>query len=283
MLRGFGRISGYKLNLSKSELLPINKAAHDLSYSQFPFKMAEKSFKYLGVVVTKSILDLFKLNFKPLFEKTINDFSRWSHLHLSLAGRVNIIKMNILPKFLFLFQCIPIFINKSFFRQLDREISRFIWNKKPPRIKKDFLQRPKRVGGMGLPNFQYYYWPCNIRTLSFWAQPPEPGDQSAWLQIEHASCQPSSLGALLFSSLPLPCEFAKSNPIVKQSLKIWTKIRQHFGWQGNSFLAPLCANHHFHPSILDSSFQLWTRNGIIKMKDLYINGVFPSFELLRKG
>lgn len=179
MLRGFGRISGYKLNLSKSELLPINKAAHDLSYSQFPFKMAEKSFKYLGVVVTKSILDLCKLNLKPLFEKTINDFSRWSHLHLSLAGRVNIIKMNILPKFLFLFQCIPIFINKSFFRQLDREIGRFIWNKKPPRIKKDFLQRPKHVGGMGLPNFQYYYWACNIRTLSFWGQPPEPGDQSA--------------------------------------------------------------------------------------------------------
>lgn len=134
---------------------------------------------------------------------------------------------------------------------------------------------------MGLPNFQYYYLACNVRALSFWGQDFEPNDQPAWLQIEQASSHPTSPGALLFSSLPMPSEFVNTNPVVRQSLKIWTKIRQHFGWHGNSLLAPLCANHHFHPTLLDSSFQLWTRNGIIKMKDLHINGMFPSFKLLR--
>lgn len=43
----------------------------------------------------------------------------------------------------------------------------FIWNKKTPRIKKAFLQRPKSTGGKGLPCFQLYYWSCNVRSLSF--------------------------------------------------------------------------------------------------------------------
>ena len=89
------------------------------------------------------------------------------------------------------------------------------------------------------------------------------------------------MSALIFSSLPIPFEYAKSNPVVKESLKIWTKIRRHFGWHAKSLLAPLCANHHFHPSLLDNSFQLWAHNGVSKMKDLYIDAIFPSFESLR--
>lgn len=282
VLKIFGKISGYKLNLSKSILFPINNAAQVVSYSQFPFRLVNGSFNYLGVVVTRSVQSLFKFNFKPLFDRTIKDFGRWSHLPMSLAGRVNALKMNILPKFLFLFQTIPIIINKSFFKQLDSEISSFIWNKKTPRIRKDFLQRPKRSGGMSLPNFQYYYWACNVRALSFWDQTPGSEEQPAWLQIERASCHPTSLSALLFSSLPIPVEYAKSNPVVTESLKIWTKIRQHFGWHAKSLLAPLCANHHFHPSLLDNSFQLWAHNGVSRMKDLYIDAIFPSFETLRR-
>uniref|UniRef100_A0A3P9ITT7 Reverse transcriptase domain-containing protein n=1 Tax=Oryzias latipes TaxID=8090 RepID=A0A3P9ITT7_ORYLA len=116
ILENFGRISGYKLNLSKSILFPINsKAKEDLS-------------------------GLFKHNYSKL-------------LPISLAGRINIVRMNILPKFLFLFQNVPILITKSFFNKLDSLISYFIWNKKTPKIKKTFLQRPPSQGGMGLPCF----------------------------------------------------------------------------------------------------------------------------------
>lgn len=78
VLKIFGRVSEYKLNLSKSELFPINKAAEKLSYTQFLFKLAGKSD--LGGVVTMSVLDLFKTNFKPRLARTINDFSLSYHL-----------------------------------------------------------------------------------------------------------------------------------------------------------------------------------------------------------
>ena len=135
---------------------------------------------------------------------------------------------------------------------------------------------------MGLPNFQYYYWACNVRALSFWNQTLDSNDQPAWVQMEQSSCQPSSAGALLFSPMPIALAYTKKNPVVKHSLRIWTKIRQHFGWQTNSLLAPLCANHHFQPSLSDDAFQLWNRNGIKRLKNLYIDGMFPSFELLKK-
>ena len=65
-------------------------------------------------------------------------------------------KINTPPKFLFICQSIPIFINNAFFQKLDKLISRFIWNKKTPQMRKDFLQRPKSEGGMGLPHFKFY-------------------------------------------------------------------------------------------------------------------------------
>ena len=134
LLEEFGQISGYKLNFQKSELMPINAAAMAYPLSDLPFKTS--LFKYLGVCITKKYSDLYKFNFSPLLARLTQDPQRWSLLPLSLAGRINCVKMNVLPKFLYLFQCIPIFLTKRFFHSLDHTISQFLWNKKPPRIKK---------------------------------------------------------------------------------------------------------------------------------------------------
>ena len=62
---------------------------------------------------------------------------------------------------------------------------------------------------MGLPNFQYYYWACKMRALSFWNQTPDSNNQPAWVQMEQFSCQPSSACALLFSPMPLAPKYNK--------------------------------------------------------------------------
>lgn len=152
ILLEFGKYSGYKLNFHKSELLPINALAKALPQSLFPFKVTTEGFRYLGVVITRSFKDLFAKNFRPLVDNCKSDITRWSALPLSLIDCVNLIKMVILPKFLYLFQHIPIFMKKSFFCQLDQTISSFLWVNKPPRIKKAILQLPKKSGGLALPN-----------------------------------------------------------------------------------------------------------------------------------
>lgn len=113
-LESFGHISGYKLNLDKSELFPLNKATCNYTKHNLPFKISECSFVYLGVNVTDKFKDLYKANFAPVLTTLSRDFEKWSLLNLSLAARVNSAKMTTLLKLLYLFQCLPIFLPQTF-------------------------------------------------------------------------------------------------------------------------------------------------------------------------
>ncbi len=281
ILKPFSSISGYKLNLNKSEFFPINSAARALSVSTFPFKLASDHFRYLGVIVTRKYIDLFKHNFIPILDQTKQNLARWTTLPLSLVGRINAIKMNILPKFLFLFQNIPVFIPKSF-KTLDRIFSDFIWNGGPARIQKLFLQQPKRLGGFAFPNFLSYYWAENIHSVLYWSQSHYGLCQwvPAWVEMEGDSCSRVSLHALLCSSLSIKPSCFSSNPLVLHSLKIWIQFRKHFGFQAMSCLSPIYKNPSFLPSISDGAFALWFRRGIVNINDLFHDNTFVNFSYL---
>lgn len=119
ILENFSCFSGYKLNLEKSERFPVNTASCCLQQSDLPFQSSLAGFKYLGINVTRSNSNLMSASFTPLISKITSDIQRWGNLPLSLIGRIYAVKMNILPKFLFLFQSIPLFLPKHFFDSLD--------------------------------------------------------------------------------------------------------------------------------------------------------------------
>lgn len=273
ILENFSSFSGYKLNLEKSECFPINTAACCLQQSDLPFHFSLSGFKYLGINVTRSISGLASANFTPLISKITSDMQRWGNLPLSLIGRINVIKMNILPKFLFLFQSIPLFLPKNFFDSLDKIISSFIWAGKSPRVRKSLLQRCRLSGGLALPSFQSYYWAAHIHKLCYWLQSPGTG----WCKLELPSYRGSSMAALLYSSLPTKLSLYTDNQVVLNTLKVWYQFRRHFKFVAISSLGPLNNNHLFAPSLLDSTFSAWYDKGIKQFKNLYLDGVFDSF------
>lgn len=215
-----------------------------------PFQLSKSGFKYLGVFITRSIRTLKERNFTALTEKIKTDLQKWGHLPLSLAGRVQIIKMNVLPRYLYIFQCVPIFLPRSFFKTVDSIISTFIWAGKNPRTCRTLLQRSRSLGGLGLPNFQCYYWAANMHRLLMWFTSP----QSSWCQLETASCISSSPQALACSTLPTTLSQYTGNPIVVATLKIWAQIGQHFKWSTLPRSTPICNNHLFLPAIIDPRF-----------------------------
>lgn len=190
--------------------------------------------------------DLYKA---PLLTRIREDWERWSVLNLSLVARVNSVKINILPRLSYLFQYIPLFLPQTFFHKVDSLVLEFVWNKKVPRMRKQYLQRPSSLGGLSLPNIRFYYWAANIRILKYWLQYEALDPPLTWLVIEANSTKPVSLKALVHS--PIHSPYTK-NVIVKTSFSIWVQFKQFL--QSLFASAPLAANHVFPPSLADSVF-----------------------------
>lgn len=168
LLENYGKYSGYKINVTKTQILSINYSPTQEIKDTYKLNWDAKSIKYLGVNITKGIDKLYEANYTKINHDIRQDLERWSAIVLDFSSRIEIIKINVLPRLIYLFQSLPVKVPPKQFTEWDKWISRFIWGGKKPGTRYKTLQLPKDKGGLALPNLEEYFYAAQIRPLIYW-------------------------------------------------------------------------------------------------------------------
>lgn len=252
----FGRISGYKVNWTKSALMSLHGTATDLPSFNIP---VVDTFKYLGISICPTVDSLTKNNFNKVLHSITNDLNTWGKLPTSFQSRLSIIKMNVLSRINFLSSMLPVAPPLGYWKKLNAIVSSYLWNGKKPRIKALTLYRLKSAGGVSLPNFEWYSWCFALRALSLWFK---PHISTSWRQIEAQLLQPYNMQQFLYSNSPLRAIKNKYGPIIAYLMSIWSKVNHFMKTNKYYSQSPIFHNYSLQIGRKTISFPPWERQGV---------------------
>lgn len=192
---------------------------------------------------------------------------KWNGGLHSWFGRCNILKMTILPKFLYLLQTIPIHIPADYFNQIRSIFIKFLWAGKKPRLHRKILSLPKRYGGLAMPELQTYYRATHLSRLIDWCRHTTT---KLWTQLEQAqSAFPIHRIPWCYTVLPTDL---KRHPLIGNTARVCAHLIDLSPlFTRNSPLKPILGNPLFEPGI-EGRFRELREVGIYQASHFSVGG-----------
>ena len=107
---------------------------------------------------------MYSENYKMMMKEIKGDMNRWRDIPCSWTGRINTVKMTILPNAVYRFNTIPIKSPMAFFTELEQKILQFVWKHKRPQIAKAVLRKKNGAGRISLPDFRLRQYHTDTKT-----------------------------------------------------------------------------------------------------------------------
>ena len=141
ILNKFGRLSGCKVNLTKTEAVWIGskRGCQDFPLRDQGITWKASTFKSLGINFSLNLGLIFDLNYKERLKRMQQTLNCWRMRNLSLIGKICVLKSLVLPQLLYLFSVLSIKLPQKFFNELNSMFFKFIWNGGKDRVQRKFI------------------------------------------------------------------------------------------------------------------------------------------------
>uniref|UniRef100_A0A1A8AUT3 Reverse transcriptase domain-containing protein n=2 Tax=Nothobranchius furzeri TaxID=105023 RepID=A0A1A8AUT3_NOTFU len=258
----FGQISGYVINKSKSSVMLLNEEERDNPPTVTSHFKTVRDFMYLGIRISSKLSEIVENNYERLSKEITEIVDRCISLPISLMGRINIYKMSILPKVLYVYQNIPLPPPVDWFSRIKKLVLGFLWQNGRPRIRLSLLHLPYNEGGVMCPNIEWYYWACQIRSIRYYF---DLNNAPQWSEMESMNLHPT-LPLYFFSDTAVNLIRKAKNPMVKNMVKVLYGVKIYMNEPVVlSQFTPMWGNQNFRPGREDTVFKQWSIKGLQKI------------------
>lgn len=274
LLAEFGVLPGLRVNWQKSLLFPMVRGAPSPADLQ-ELQWEPHCFRYLGVKVYHTLEDVQEGNVGGALRALKGSMTFWGGLPLSMAGHVWLLKMIALPRLLYFFTTLPIWLPSKWFRALDTLLIAFIWGTGRRRVALTTMKRASNAGGMAVPDLQNYYLAGQLQLLTQWVagslNPDRPQPSFA--------PEAGDVLSTFMGTIPLRRLRSSEHKVLH---KCWSRCRQKTR-----------AKHPYSPempmALLEAlphggrweGLKDWVQAGATRLGDLYRDGQLLPFEDFR--